>query len=245
MSDFNIKLIKKIQTQSLTSVIYDQLEDMILNGTLKPGERINESRFSAILQVSRAPIREACRQLEKHGMVQIIARRGTFVTIIEMSEVKELYDIRASLETLAAEKAASYATPKDLIKFQAILGNMKAAIKADDAKEYFKANILFHRKIVLVSGNKNLKSLIEGIHNKASLFCKTNLSLLYRMSTSYRQHNDIYRAIEAGDPVDASTHMKYHVIGARDALLNSLGTSGLGGEELMAGDTLVSNSGHR
>jgi len=233
MSEFNTRIIKKVRTQSLTSVIYDQLEDMILNGTLKPGERINESRLSAILQVSRAPIREACRQLEKHGMVQIVARRGTFVTTIEVSEVKELYDIRAALETLAAEKAASYATPKDLIKFQAILRNMKGAIKANDAKEYFKANILFHRKMVLISGNKNLESLIEGIHNKASLFCKTNLSLLNRMSTSYRQHNDIFRAIEAGNPMEASTHMKHHVIGARDALLNSLESSGLGGEHLM------------
>lgn len=226
MSEFNTRIIKKVRTQSLTSVIYDQLEDMILNGALKPGERINESRLSAILQVSRAPIREACRQLEKHGMVQIVARRGTFVTIIEVNEVKELYDIRAALETLAAENAASYATPKDMIKFQTILRGMKGAIKADNAKEYFKANILFHRKIVQISGNKNLESLIEGIHNKASLFCKTNLSLLDRMPTSYRQHHDIYRAIKAGNPMEVSTHMKHHVLGARDALLNSLESQG-------------------
>ena len=68
MSEFNTRIIKKVQTQSLTSVIYDQLEDMILTGRLKPGERINESKLSAQLEVSRAPIREACRQLEKHGM---------------------------------------------------------------------------------------------------------------------------------------------------------------------------------
>ena len=73
MNEFNTRLIKKVQTQSLTSVIYNQLEDMILTGVLKPGERINESQLSAMLQVSRAPIREACRQLEKHGMVSVIA----------------------------------------------------------------------------------------------------------------------------------------------------------------------------
>ena len=58
MSAFDTRIIKKVKTQSLTSVIYDQLEDMIINGTLQPGERINESRLSTLLQVSRAPIRE-------------------------------------------------------------------------------------------------------------------------------------------------------------------------------------------
>ena len=99
MSEFNTRIIKKVQTQSLTSVIYDQLEDMILTGRLKPGERINESKLSAQLEVSRAPIREACRQLEKHGMVQILSRRGTFVANIAVSEVKELYDVLIELQT--------------------------------------------------------------------------------------------------------------------------------------------------
>ena len=239
MNEFNTRLIKKVQTQSLTSVIYNQLEDMILTGVLKPGERINESQLSAMLQVSRAPIREACRQLEKHGMVQIITRRGTFVTKIEVSEVMELYDIRASLESLAAEKAAVYATPKDLQEFQTILQNMHEAVTAHDAKKYFKANMVFHRKIILTSGNENLDSLIEGIYNKASLCRKTNLSVLDRMSISYRQHKDIFRAIEAGSPMEASTHMKHHVIDARDALLGSLNSPEKGVDDLRAGDRLA------
>lgn len=234
MNEFNTKLIKKVQTQSLTSVIYNQLEDMILTGVLTPGERINESKLSAMLQVSRAPIREACRQLEKYGMVQIIARRGTFVTKIEVSEVKELYDIRASLESLAAEKSAAYATFKDLEEFQNILNTMQQAIKADDAKKYFKANMLFHRKIVLTSRNENLDSLIEGICNKASLYRKTNLSVLDRMSISYRQHKDIFGAIEAGNQTEASTQMKHHVIDARDALLSSLVSQQEDPNDLMA-----------
>ncbi len=222
MTQFNTKIIKKVQTQSLTSVIYDQLEDMILTGLLKPGERINESKLSAKLEVSRAPIREACRQLEKHGMVQIIARRGTFVANIAVSEVKELYDIRASLDALAAEKAAVLRTPEDLDEFRNILKNMQDGLEADNAKAYFQANMIFHRSIVRISGNKNLESLIEGIYNKASLCRKTNLSLPERMSISYRQHTYIFKAIEAGNPMEASTQMKHHVIEARDALLNTL-----------------------
>jgi len=239
MNEFNTKLIKKVQTQSLTSVIYNQLEDMILTGVLLPGERINESQLSATLQVSRAPIREACRKLEKHGMVQIITRRGTFVAKIEVSEVKELYDIRASLDALAAEKAARYASPGDLQNFKKILKNMHDAIMADDSKRYFKANMVFHRKIILTSKNNNLGSLIEGIYNKASLCRKTNLSFPDRMSISYLQHKDIFRAIEAGNPMEASTQMKHHVIDARDALLSSLDSSDARADDVMARDLLA------
>ena len=233
MSEFNTRIIKKVQAQSLTSVIYDQLEDMILTGRLKPGERINESKLSAQLEVSRAPIREACRQLEKHGMVQILSRRGTFVANIAVSEVKELYDIRASLDALAAEKAAVHATPEDLDEFRNILKNMHEAIEADDAKKYFEANIVFHRTIVRISRNRNLESLIEGIYNKASLCRKTNLLLSERMSISYRQHKYIFKAIEAGNPMEASTQMKHHVIEARDALLNTLDSADIDRDDLV------------
>ena len=239
MNEFNTRLIKKVQAQSLRSVIYNQLEDMILTGALAPGERINESKLSAALKVSRAPIREACRQLEKHGMVQIIPRRGTFVTKIEVSDVKELYDIRASLESLAAEKAATYATEKEHKEFQDILETMQAAIEADDAKHYFKANMVFHRTIVLASRNTNLEPLIEGIYNKASLYRRTNLSVPDRMSISYKQHKDIYKAIVAGNPMEASTQMKHHVIDARDELLNALMTTEEGVEGLKTEDRLV------
>ncbi len=231
MNEFNTNIIKKVQTQSLTGVIYNQLEDMILSGMIKPGERINESRLSAALQVSRAPIREACRQLEKHGMVQIVTRRGTFVTKIEVSEAKELYEIRAALETLAAEKAAAQATSEDLEELQRILIDMQDAVEADEAMQYFKANVVFHRKIVLISGNRNLESLIEGIYNKASLCRKTNLSVLDRMTISYRQHKDIFKAIRAGNQIEASTQMKHHILDARDALLSSLDRSDMAGDD--------------
>lgn len=239
MNEFNTRLIKKVQAQSLRSVIYDQLEDMILTGALAPGERINESKLSVALKVSRAPIREACRQLEKHGMVQIVPRRGTFVTKIEVSDVKELYDIRASLESLAAEKSAINATPKEQQEFQDILRTMKEAIKADDTKHYFKANMIFHRKIVLTSRNANLEPLIEGIYNKASLYRRTNLSVLVRMSVSYKQHKAIYKAIVDGNPVEASTQMKHHVIDARDELLRSLNGTEEGMEALKLQDASV------
>lgn len=226
MNKFNTKIIKEVQSQSLTSVIYSQLEDMILSGKIKPGERINESQLSALLKVSRAPIREACRQLEKLGMVEIVARRGTFVTEINVSEIKELYDIRASMDALAAEKAADHATQTDLDELQLHLKKMKAALDTNDNKKYFRFNLDFHKTIVRISKNNNLLALIESVYNKASLCRKTNLAFPDRILISFHQHQDIFNAIEAGNSEKAFRLMRHHILDAKEALLASLDTAG-------------------
>jgi DNA-binding GntR family transcriptional regulator len=222
MNSFNTRKIKEVQSQSLTNVIYDQLEEMILSGKLKPGERINESQLSSHLGVSRAPIREACRQLEKRGIVEFKARKGSFVYEIDVKEVIELYDIRAAMDALAAEKAAGQANRKELNGLKGFLKNMAEAIDAGDFKSYFKSNIDFHSGIVRLSRNNNLFSLTEGIYNKASLCRKTNLSLQDRVRTSYRQHKEILDAIEAGNSAEASRLMKHHILDAKNVLLASI-----------------------
>lgn len=222
MDPFNTRKIREVQSQSLTNVIYDQLEDMILSGKLKPGERINESQLSNHLGVSRAPIREACRQLEKRGIVEVKARRGSFVYELDVNEVIELYDIRASMDALAAEKAAEQATRKDLNGLKGFLKKMAEAIDAGNIQNYFKFNIDFHIGIVRISRNNNLFTLIEGIYNKASLCRKTNLSFQNRVSISYRQHKEILDAIKAGNPAEASRLMKHHILDAKNVLIASL-----------------------
>ncbi|MEW6672281.1 MAG: GntR family transcriptional regulator [Thermodesulfobacteriota bacterium] len=222
MSPFDTRKIKEVQSQSLTNVIYDQLEEMILSGKLKPGERINESQLSSELGISRAPIREACRQLEKRGIVEVKARRGSFVYEIDVNEVIELYDIRAAIDALAAEKAAVQRTRKELNGLKVFLNNMAEAIAAGDFQNYFKSNIDFHIGIVRISRNNNLFSLIEGVYNKASLCRKTNLSFQKRVAISYGQHKEILDAIEARNPDEASRLMKHHVLDAKNVLLASL-----------------------
>jgi len=141
---------------------------------------------------------------------------------MDVAEVIELYDIRAAMDALAAEKAAGQASRKELNGLKGFLKNMAEAIDAGDFKSYFKSNIDFHSGIVRLSRNNNLFSLTEGIYNKASLCRKTNLSLQDRVRTSYRQHKEILDAIEAGNSAEASRLMKHHILDAKNVLLASL-----------------------
>ena len=217
-----IEELQDIKSSSLSSVIYRQLEEMILSGRIKPGERINESQLAAALQVSRAPIREACRQLEKHGMVEVHANRGTFVRSIQPEEVEELYDIRAALEALAGERAAARITPKARKELQTRFAAMEEFAKGGSVVEYYEANTEFHMEIIRISGNKSLAGIYDSICKQVSLFRKSSLSLPGRLNISLGQHQEILAALLSGDGKEAGASLRHHVLDAGHALVSAL-----------------------
>src|SRR5258708_39839428 len=93
-----------IQKEVLRDKICDVLKGWILDGTLKPGERIVELTLGRKLEVSRAPLREALRLLSRQGLVQIRAHHGATVTQLSEQDIREIFDIREALETRAALK---------------------------------------------------------------------------------------------------------------------------------------------
>lgn len=219
MTDFNVDLVRTIQNKSISSIICDQLEEMILSGKIKSGERINESQLSKILGVSRAPIREACRQLERSGMVEVRNNKGTFVKQIDLREVEELYEIRAALDALAGEKAALAITDEQQGVLYGLLEEMQLATEKEDPQQYYKTNLDFHMCIMRIAGNSSLIHIYEGICKKASLFRQTSLSIPGRLPESLDHHRLIYEAIISKDSAKAARLMKDHIMEAKDALV--------------------------
>lgn len=195
---------------------------MILSGKIKSGERINESQLATALQVSRAPIREACRQLEKHGMVEVFANRGTFVRSIEPDEVEELYDIRAALEGLAGERASERMTLKARKELQAGFAAMEKFANQGSVVDYYEANAEFHLEIIRISGNRSLGRIYKSICKQVSLFRKTSLSLPGRLNLSLKQHGKILAALLSGDGNRAGALLRHHVLDAGHALVSTL-----------------------
>lgn len=225
MREFDSELVKTIQNQSLSTVICSQLEEMILSGAILPGERINESQLSNLLGVSRAPIREACRQLERSGMVEVRAKKGTFVKQIDIREIEELYDIRSALDSMATEKAAQHITKYQIDELQGHLEVMTNATLHNDSQSYFSANLDFHKCILQIAGNQNLIDIYDGVSKKSSLFRRTSLSIPGRLPISLKQHEAIFQAIVQGDSTLAAHLMKQHVMDAKTALLASCAIS--------------------
>lgn len=217
-----IEELENIRSRSLSSAIYRQLEEMILAGKIKPGERINESQLSTALQVSRAPIREACRQLEKHNIVEVRANRGTFVRNIDSMEVVELYDVRAALDSLAGERAAERMTPAAVQELTKHLKLMEAFTAQEDVAAYYRANLDFHMAVVRVSANNSLINLYESVCKQALLFRRTSLSLPNRLHVSLDQHKQIFSALKSGRGDWAAALLKNHVLEAGRALVSAI-----------------------
>jgi DNA-binding GntR family transcriptional regulator len=199
MNEFNITEIKEFQNRSLMEIIFRQMEGMILSGKIKPGERINESKLSNVLGVSRAPIREALRLLASNGILEIRANRGMFVRDLQIKEVEELYDIRAALDVLAGERAAERIDEEHLQVLNKWMKEMAVCVEANDTDAYYRANLAFHAAIVEISGNANLLSIYEGVCKQMSLFRRISLSLPGHLRLSLQRHKKIKRQRESSE----------------------------------------------
>lgn len=219
---FNTKEILQVQNRSLSEVIFRQLDSMIMSGHIEPGERINESQLSNLLGVSRAPIREALRGLERCGLLEMRAKKGMFVRDIKVKEVEELYDIRAALDALAGEKAAELINQERLKILEKLMDEMSLCVDANDPDAYYRVNITFHTAIVEQAGNKNLFMVYEGICKRMSLFRRVSLSLPGQLSVSLDRHQKIVEAIKSKDSRETAALVKNHTLSAKNDLLNAL-----------------------
>jgi len=137
------------------------LSEAILEGVYKGGEKLIESELKEQFGISRSPIREAFRDLEKKGLVEILPRKGTFVKKITRRDIEEHFPVRSVLEGLAAREAYQKMTEEDLEDMAEVLANMKKAVSKNDAKTYWEHHLLFHEVFINASENAILINLLK------------------------------------------------------------------------------------
>jgi DNA-binding GntR family transcriptional regulator len=152
---------EKIKPQVLTEQVSKVLTEAILDGSLAPGERLIETDLQNKLGVSRSPLREAFRDLEKKGLLTIVPRRGTFVRDISRKDLEENFPVRASLEGLAAREAYHRMTNEELGQMASALEGMREAGEGGDAEGYRQNHLQFHEAFIESCGNKLLMDLLR------------------------------------------------------------------------------------
>ncbi len=152
---------KQIKSQGLTEQVSHILTEAILDGTLGPGESLIETELQKQLGVSRSPLREAFRDLEKKGLVTIVPRRGTLVKEITRKDLEENFPVRATLEGLAARQAYPLMTPDQLAEMAGALEGMKQVGQAGDSEDYRKNHLKFHEVFIMASGNTLLIDILK------------------------------------------------------------------------------------
>jgi len=155
--------------RSLSEVVTERIRGRILDGTLKPGERLVEDRLSVELGVSRVPVREALRGLSAEGLVTLLPRRGATVVEVTPQSVAELVEVRALLEGLNARLAAQRHDPEIVAKLEETLARGNEAAKAGTAEELARLNAEFHEQLAEASRNSVLCEVMRSLRERTSI----------------------------------------------------------------------------
>lgn len=199
------------------------LERLILDGELPPGERLNEVALAARLGLSRGPLREALRGLERDGLVAPgAAGTGTTVRRLEAEELAELYDMRAVLQGFTCARLAAVIAPAELDGLRARVAAMARAIGDGDADAYYAGNLAFHDAMLDAARHRRSAALYRGLVKEAHLTRKLVLRRDANMRDSNAEHAAMLDAIAAGDAGRARAVGEAHVGGGRRRWLESL-----------------------
>ncbi len=208
------------RSESLTRIVRNKIEAMILRGEVAAGERLNEAVLAEKLNVSRGPVREATRLLAESGLVTVNHNRGVFVRVIRLEDALHIYDVRAGLANVAGRLAALRASKAQVASLRNLWEKMDAAIAAEDPDEYSRVNREFHTEIVAISNNPRLIDFNAITEREMSLFLRRGATTRPRMSN--QQHLEILEKIAAGDADGAAKAFEAHIVTGKQRMLDSL-----------------------
>jgi DNA-binding GntR family transcriptional regulator len=205
-------------TASRSGSVYEWLRERIINGTLPAGQRIREREVALELDVSRVPVREALPQLESEGYIVTIPRRGAVVTHLTVQGVTELFDVRASLEVLAARLAAgAIAAGADTRRLTGLLGDAGRALADNDGHLIADLNAQIHEEILELSGNALLKRLMSPVNGRLRrLF---HVAADRDQAVQHDEHSALVQAILGGHAELAAALAFAHVEHSRNECL--------------------------
>ena len=208
--------------------VYAVLRRAIVEGAVKPGERLTEERWAGELNVSRTPVREAMAILEAEGLITSIPNRGAVVRTFSKEEVKEIYDLRAVLEGYGARKAAALITDDELSSLRRINESMSKSFaktfssKTEQVRWLVEQNNEFHRVVVGASRSEKLAIALKSISEVPLVFRAYFWFGPEQRVLSNHYHGQIVLALQNRDGERAESVMKEHVYEGRDFLLDKI-----------------------
>ncbi|WP_366924016.1 GntR family transcriptional regulator [Metallumcola ferriviriculae] len=201
----------KLEKDIKTDMVFEYLYNGIISGELQFGQMLTEREIVSKLGVSRTPVREALRRLEKFGLVETEPHKGVKVITITKQRVIDLYRFREVLEGLGAKLIAETRDKKVIDKLKVFLDDAEKAIELGDIKELSKINNEFHMEIAKTANNSYLFSAIKTLQSHIHLVMTTTLSNKKRPLENIKEHKLILDAILSWDPEFAEAVMKAHV----------------------------------
>jgi DNA-binding GntR family transcriptional regulator len=195
--------------QSSPELIAESLRQAIIEGHLSPGESLRQENLAKHFAVSRIPVREALRRLESEGWIELQRHRGARVTPLSAEEVREIYEIRASLEVTALQLAAPNHTPHTLKQAATVL---RLSHNAKDVSLYAQYNREFHLALYAPAQRPRLLAIVDSLHNQGERYLRLKLGMPSHKQQSDDEHQQIFDALSCGDIDRAVKILQPHLL---------------------------------
>lgn len=210
----------KIVLRTTHQEVVKLMREMILNGELPKGEKINETSLSELLGVSRTPIREAVRTLHAMGLIDLVPHRGAYVTAFNAQETMDIFEVMSVLEGMAARLATRKMSQADFEKIESLHQDLETHYGSKNHKEYSKTNQVLHSLIYKIANNKELNEVANGIQEKTQLCKQKQIYLPKRFDNSIAEHRNLLEAFRARDARKAEKVLIKHLINQGKALMS-------------------------
>lgn len=217
------------RASALASHAYDSLRDAIIRGDVRPGEALFETQLADQLGMSRTPVREALKVLARDGFVDIVPTRGYFVPQRSIDDLRELFELRETLEGMAARYAALRAGEDEVQALERLCLRYE---RAKDLETWTRAGTEFHTAIVAAGRNDRLARILDSLKAQIVLTRHSALrSAQSRRDETIDEHRAILREIKRRDADAAEQQARSHVRRSYGAIIRGLQPAGEAGRD--------------
>ncbi len=204
----------------LREIVYEELRSLILTGKIKPGTRMMEIELAEDMGVSRTPIREAIRKLEKEGLVVIEPRKGAYASEVSVKDMEDILEVRANLEGLAAYLAAERMTEAEKKLLDETKERFKQAVADGNMADMIAYDTKFHHMIVESSRNNHLIHMVEQLQELVLRFRYIYYKDFKRAEDMIPEHQQICEEIVNGNGANARFEAFNHIDKLKDMIMH-------------------------
>ena len=195
----------------LREVVFLKLRQAILQGEMQPGERLMEIQLANMLGVSRTPVREAIRKLELEGLVKMIPRRGAEVASITEKDMRDVLEVRTTLEDLAVALACERISKSQVIQLKEANKLFDKAVESGDVFGIVDADVRFHDIIYKSTNNLRLMQMLNNLREQLYRYRLEYIKNESSHKTLIKEHNKLIEYIENGDKEKAGELIREHI----------------------------------
>lgn len=207
---------------ALHEQVAQSLRQMLVEGQVAPGAKLNERALSEVLKVSRTPLREAIKMLAAEGLVELLPNRGAIALQLSEADILDTFEVMAGLEGQSGELAAQRITDAELDEIRAMHYEMMAAYTRRDLSTYYQLNSAIHRAINVAARNPVLTATYNQVNARLQALRFRSNQDGEKWKRAMQEHEQMVQALAAHDPVVMRAVLVAHLGNKRDVVIEQL-----------------------